>query len=518
MRPTYDLCLLVCALIKNPMFGLSGLDLAIVGGYFLIVMIIGMRFGKKGGTTHEFIVGGRSIPTWAVICSIIATEISAVTFLAVPGASFAGNLNYLQFGVGSIVARFVIAALFIGLYYKFNCLSIYEFLAHRFGSSTHYTASGFFIVTRVLASGVRLLVAANGLAVFFNIPVEATVIVFTITTAAYTFSGGIKAVVATDVVQAGVFVGSVIAVLIFFQFSIGWETIWPMAQKAGHLELFHWAPKDPHVLMSWLGDPNLFFLAFVNGLVMTTAALGVDQDLAQRMLTCTTANNSKRSVIISGLVGVPIAGLFLLAGVGLFAFFQLYPDPAMPAKADDVFPYFIATYLPSGMRGLLLAGILAAAMSSLSSTMGSLSSSAVMDFYKPLFGKNKTDAQLVLLSRILIAVFGLVLAVVAIAFKDVQGFLWWSFKVGGITYGSMLGVFLLGVLTKNRGHDGWNIFSMLISAAVCTLLLILLELGKITLAWSWLIIIGTTITFVLSALGQTSKGKTDSMADSMKTP
>lgn len=481
------------------MFGLSLWDGLMVAGYFLLVTVVGWKFGKISKSTEEFMVGGRSVPAWAIVLSILSTEISASTFLAVPGAAFAGDLGYLQFGLGSIVARFCIAGLFIGLYYQYNCYSVYQFLAHRFGRKTHFCTALLFIVTRIFASGVRLLIAGNGLAIFFGIPLGMTVIVFSFTAVLYTFTGGIKAVIATDIVQSLVFVGSILAVLLFLQTTAGWENLWPLAESSGHLQVFHWLPQN----QPWWNDSQIFYLAFVNGLVMTIAALGIDQELAQRMLTCQTASKAKWSVIASGLVGIPITALFLFAGVGLFGYFQIFPDPHLPASADDIFPYFITRHLPDGLRGLLLIGIIAAA--SLSATLGSLSSSVVMDLYKPFVRpgratEQEADHRYLTASRLLVVVFAVLLSAVAMGFQGVEGFLWWSFKAGSVTYGAMLGIFLVGVLTKNRGRDGWNLAAMGISVSVCLLLLIAMERQWVDLAWTWLILIGTGLSFGVAAL------------------
>lgn len=481
--------------------------MAIVVGYFAVVMLAGMWFGRKSSSTADFVNGGRTIPMWAVVCSIVATEISAATFLAVPGVGYSENLNYLQFGFGSLAARFVIAGLFLGLYYKFNCLSIYEFLAHRFGQRTRLTASVLFLVTRLMASGVRLFVAANGLAIFFDMPLSLVLCVLTLTTLAYTASGGIKAVVATDVIQAFVFIGSAVAVLVLLQLRVGWDVLLAMAQEADKLQVFRWQPGAAGTDWGvWLKDANLFYLAFINGLVMTTAALGVDQDLAQRMISCKDVKSARRSVVLSGIIGIPVAGAFLMIGVGLWGYFQINPMEGLPTRSDDIFPYFITHLLPSGMKGLLLAGLLAATMSSLSSTLGAMSASAVIDVVRPWLWRSASEAQTVRLARVMVMVFGVLLALVAYACRDLEGLLWWSFKAAGITYGALLGIFLLGVLFPTRGDDRFNPIAMMASAVFGLVMLYGIEAGWIGLAWTWLVILGTALTMGLAALGKATRG------------
>lgn len=487
------------------MGGLSILDLLVVVGYFGVVMATGMWFGRKSKDTAEFINGGRSIPMWAVVCSIVATEISAVTFLAVPGVGYSENLNYLQFGLGSLAARFVIAALFLGLYYKFNCLSIYEFLVHRFGQKTRLTASILFLITRLLASGVRLFVAANGLAIFFDAPLSLVLVVLTLTTLAYTASGGIKAVIATDVIQAAVFIGGALSMLLLLQLKVGWDVLLPLAQEADKLQFFRWQPAAGGDFYAWLNDANLFYLAFINGLVMTTAALGVDQDLAQRMISCKDVKSARRSVVLSGVVGIPVAAAFLFIGIGLWGYFQINPADTLPTRGDDIFPYFITNHLSSGMKGLLLAGLLAATMSSLSSTLGAMSASAVIDIVRPWLWKAASEVQALRLSRVMVVVFGVLLATVAYACRDLEGLLWWSFKAGGITYGSLLGVFLLGVLFPKRGSDALNPLAMVASAVFGVIMLLAIEAGHLKLAWTWLVILGTIMTLVIGLLAKSEQ-------------
>ena len=231
--------------------------------------------------------------------------------------------------------------------------------------------------------------------------------------------------------------------------------------------------------------------------------------MTQRMLTCKNVSAARRSVILSGFISIPIAALFLFVGVALFAFYQVHADASLPMKVladgtskvatDDVFPWFIGTQLPSGLRGLLLVGVLAAAMSSLDSTMGALSSSALVDLYRPLLKRQTSDKTGLLLSRVFVSIFGIALALTAWALKDAEGFLWLTFKIGSITYGAMLGVFLLGILTK-RGSDRGNWISMLSGSLICAVLLALIETDKLALGWTWLIVIGTAWTFGFGSL------------------
>jgi len=482
----------------------SWIDGLIVLLYFGAVLSIGFYQSRKTGGSEDFITGSRQMPWLAVLGSLVATEVSAATFLGTPGAGFSENMSYLQMGIGSFLARIFIAFVFLGAFYSVQSLTIYDFLAKRFGNNTRYVASAFFIITRLLASAVRLMIASTGLSLILGVPFIWCLAAFTIIAIAYTGSGGIRGIIWTDVLQAFVFIGSGIALIAFVIYSIGWQNIVEIGQANGRFDVFKFTPEQSGI-GGWLNDPKLLYIAMLFGFISTTAAFGTDQDLTQRMLTCKNVKSARTSVILSGLVSIPVAALFLFIGIALFAFYQINIDPSLPTKmvdgeltvrADKVFPHFIAHELPIGLRGLLLVGVLAAAMSSLDSAMGALSSSALVDLYRPLVPEAAQRLPDIWVSRGFVVLFGLILSSVAWALKDAEGFLWLSFQIVSVTYGALLGVFLLGLLTK-RGSDRGNWIAMVSGAALCSLLLVLIKTDAISLGWTWLIIVGTTWTFGL---------------------
>jgi len=496
---------------SNTVFAkLTLLDGLIVLLYFAAVLGIGFYHARRNKGSDDFISGSRQMPWLAVLGSIVATEVSAATFLATPGVGFSENMSYLQFGVGSFLARLFIAFVFLGAFYAAKSLTIYEFLAKRFGNGTRYTATLFFIVTRLLASAVRLMIAATGLSLILDMSFALCLAIFTLVAVIYTGGGGIRGIIWTDVLQAIVFISCGLALILYIGQSIGWSTITEIGTAHGRFDIFRFTPSDTDTgLLGWLNDPKLFWIAAVFGFVSTTAAFGTDQDMTQRMLTCKDVSAARRSVILSGFISIPIAALFLFVGIALFAFYQVHADASLPMKLlegggsevapDKVFPWFIGTQLPSGLRGLLLVGVLAAAMSSLDSTMGALSSSALVDLYRPLLKKQTSEQTGLRISRLFVSLFGVALALTAWALKDAEGFLWLTFKIGSITYGALLGVFLLGIITQ-RGSDRGNWISMLSGSLLCAGLLALIETGNLALGWTWLIVIGTAWTFGLGCL------------------
>ena len=477
---------------------LSLTDVAIVTAYFLAVLSIGYYHSKKNRNSEDYINGNRQLPWLAVLGSLVATEVSASTFLATPGVGFSENMNYLQMGIGSVFARIFIAWFFLGAFYSFNSLTIYDYLGQRFGNKTRYCSSILFILSRLLASSVRLMIAATGLSLILHWPFVACLTTLTVIAIIYTGNGGIRSIIWTDVLQAIVFIACGITVLIYIINSISFSTIMELGTAENRFEIIRLSNQSTSLDNArWFNDPTLLYIAVLFGFLSTTAAFGTDQDLTQRMLTCKDVNYARRSVVLSGVISLPIAALFLFIGISLFAYYQVHSGTNLPVGADKVFPWFIGNELPSGLRGLLLVGVLAAAMSSLDSAMGALSSSALVDLYRPLVKSTISIKNDLWVSRALTITFGVILAIIAFLLKDAEGFLWLTFKIGSVTYGSLLGIFLLGILSRS-GSDSGNWIGMLSGAILCGFLLIMIEKEIVSLGWTWLILIGAAWTFFFS--------------------
>lgn len=480
-------------------------SLAIVASYLLVILAVGWWKGRREESLDSYLVGDRRVPWWAVLGSLIATEVSAATYLAVPAVGFSENLGYLQFGIGSFLARIFVATVFMGVFYQARCFSIYEYLGQRFGGTSQFTAAVYFLVTRLLASGVRLMIAVTGVAVITGWPFSWCLLLFGFVTVLYTAFGGIKAVIWTDCVQAVVFLSAGLCGLGWLVLQLGPDLLVEQARTAGRLEFIQWLPRKE---LGWINDPNWLITAVLFGFVSTVAAYSTDQDMVQRLLASRSGPLARRSLIISGFMALPVAGLFLCLGVALFVWFQQNPAENFPMReaagelipdADRVMAFFITTEIPFWLQGLLLAGVLAAAMSSLDSAMAAMSASAVRDILAPLRKQPLGAGAWVMWSRLCTVGFASALLATAWMLRDGGGFLWLAFKITSLTYGSLLGVFLLGRWTS-RGSDRGNLLAMLLGTTLSAVGLWLIETGALLLAWTWLLLLGTLSTIFIGAL------------------
>jgi SSS family solute:Na+ symporter len=382
----------------------------------------------------------------------------------------------------------VVAFLFIPAFYKYNCTSIYEFLRHRFGPATQYAGSAFFFVTRLVASGVRLYATCMAVGIIMGWPLTATIGLFTVVSIAFIAFGGIKAVVWAGAYQAIFFVvaGIVVAGYLISHIDGGLSAAVRTAGEAGRLSTFHFTfdLKDASTFWAWLAAG--FFIGLVS--------FGTDQEMVQRLLTVDTRKSSQKTIIATILAALPVYWLYLIVGTLLFVFYSQNPSMPLPENLKEIFPHFTRMVLPVGIKGLVLGAIV---MASIDSPLSSLTSSFVSDFYRPLIRKGASERHYLLVSRFGVVGFGLVLAAIAFACAPVENILWFAFQILSITGGPLLGIFLLGLLTQRRANFA-NIPAMLISTGVCLLLMLMIYTKTINLGWTWLVVIGTAITFGLA--------------------
>jgi SSS family transporter len=473
------------------------LDAFVILAYFIIIISIGLSQRSKSGSVEGFTLGDRQIAWWAVLASILAAEISAGTFFGAPGEGYAlRNFTYIQLIVGYLLARVVVSAVFIPAYYRHNVVSIYEFLGTRFGPRTRRLSSAVFLVTRLLASGTRLWVPSMLLVLVWHMryPGETltamnefyltggALLFVTLATAFYTSLGGIRAVIWTDVIQ-------IIVLICALGFSLAFLLNHIPGGWAGATQLLNGDKGDKDLLYyDWGFTPGAgvwgnikgileqeytVWAAFLGSTFVTLATHGTDQDMVQRMLTAKNKKQSAVATILSGLADVPITLVVLAIGILLWVYYQQNPDPLLPhgetgvISANKVFPHFILTVMPAGIRGLVIAGVLATAMGSLSTALNALATSYVRDFHFHWFGEPTTDAGRVGVLRFGTVLFATLLIMVALgtawvtAHNPTLRILPIILGIFGYTYGSLLGVFMVGLFTKTRGNDVGNAWAML---------------------------------------------------------
>jgi SSS family transporter len=479
-------------------------DLIIVGVYFAVIIGIGIHFSRKSGNVSEFSLGGRSIPWWAVLASILASEISAGTFFGTPGEGFKNhNYTYAQLMVGYLLARVVVSSVFIPAYYKNNVVSIYEFLETRFGPKTRRFASMVFLFTRSLASGTRLWVPTLLLVVIWNYLNPELVmspwqqfwitgvglILISLLTAAYTAVGGIKAVIWTDVIQILVLFAALGFSLHFLLEHIpgGWDGAKEKLTGPRDLTLWQWHGDTPAndswgKIKSVLASEFTVWSAFLGSLFVTMATHGTDQDMVQRMLTAKNKNQSALATILSGIADIPVTFAVLSIGILLYVFYtHFYIDPHLPMANNmpdsaRIFPHFVVSMMPAGLRGLVIAGVLATTMGSLGTALNSLATSYSRDFHFRWFNTPEDENKRVRIIKLSTFAFTLILITIGLLTALVKalnpslsiiGIILGSF---GYTYGSLLGIFMVALFTKNRGSDRGNIIAMLAGFAVVVIL------------------------------------------------
>src|SRR5881397_1428699 len=521
------------------------IDSAVLFLYFIVIISIGLYMGRKEENLKDFALGGRAIPWWAILASLIAAETSAGTFFGTPGEGFTfRNYTYLQLALGTNLARISVSYIFIKPYYDYKVYSIYEYLTARFGVPTKNAASAVFLFTRLLASGARLYVAAIALALGYQMvrgvrPDQTetlfiyigAIVVIVLLTAIYTTLGGIKAVIWTDVIQASIMIGSALIALGLLYFSIpgGWHEI---VQRRGpfHLSDFITTGLSP-AKTGWDRIKGMFaieytiFAGLIGSTFMTMSTHGTDQDMVQRMLTAPDVRRSRRSVIMSGLADIPIAFTFVSIGVLLWVFYQTHQDLVVPKTPNEIFCHYILYEMPIGLRGLLLAGIFATAMGSLSTALNALATSFTRDWYVTYIRPGADGEESLRAVRWATVGFSILMILVAsttsyfvIVYPNVR-IIPIVLGIYGYTYGSVLGIFLAGMLTKSRGSNRGNIIAMIIGFIVVAILSGLpnniagIFDGKLypqptwlpVMEFPWWICFGTIITFCVAILFRTGR-------------
>lgn len=519
---------------------MRSIDWVIVVFYVLLVTGLGIWFGRRNKNIEEYFLGGHSIPWWAALMSLIATEISAATFLGAPEQGYTHNLTYLQFSVGTIAARFAIAYLFIGIYYRFRVYTVYGYLLARFGLGTNTTTASVFMMGRLFADGARLFIASLAIHVATGLDIQGSIVALAFAATFYTLFGGIKGVIWTEVIQSSVLIGGALILLfsLLNHIHMPFNDIVTTIDQAGKFKLFDWTMTAPDGTWAALTNPYNAIPAIIGGFFLTMATHGTDQDMVQRLLTCKESGEGKRSLWMSGFIGLAITSVFMFIGQLLFVYVgHLAPTDPMAVTAkqlatdghnNQLILYYIVNVLPAGITGLVLASVIAAALSSLGSGINATSSTVITDVYQRYVRKDAPPEHYVAASRVATCIVGAIDATIALAVSyfaqshasvDLL-----SIALGVMTffYGGMLGIFLVAVFSRTRGNTASNVTGVATSIVLVVYLNYMTKLPyplnlpyehfHATLAWPWNIVIGTLVTAGIALMGKTPVAIQESFA------
>ncbi|MFI5105368.1 MAG: sodium:solute symporter, partial [Terriglobales bacterium] len=463
---------------------LHTIDAAIIAVYLIGITFFGLRFRKSQRSLRDYFLADRNIPWWAIGLSIVAAETSTLTVIGTPGIAYAGTLGFLQLVIGYMLGRVVISLILIPQYFRGEMFTAYELIDRRFGKKLHKMTAGVFLITRAAAEGVRVWAVSIVVHTALGTGDIGSIAIVMLLTLIYTFEGGMAAVIWTDVIQMFIYVGGTIAGFLTLTHLVpgGWPAIHSAAAEAGKLQVFDFSFSFFKTYTFWAG--------MIGGMFLTTASHGTDQLMVQRLLSARNERDSKFALLSSGVVILFQFTLFLLVGVGLWVFYRVYPPASPFASNDYVFPTFIVDHVPRGMAGLLIAAILAAAMSNLSAALNSLSSTTMMDFYLR-FKPQTSDRARLALSRGATILWCVALFALALVSRQSRTVLVTGLSIASVAYGGLLGVFLLGVLTRRATQAG------AIAGMLCGLALNVYLWKGTNIAWTWYVTFGATTTFVV---------------------
>lgn len=431
----------------------STLDYFIVFAYLFAIAIFGILSSGKQKDVKDYFLGSKKIPWWAVCISIVATETSTLTFISIPGLAYLTNMNFLQLAFGYLIGRIIVSVVFIPKYYRGQIETAYQFLGNRFGSPMRKYASVTFILLRIFADGVRLFVTAIPIKFITGWSYFECIIIVGIVTLIYSYIGGVKAVIWTDVVQMFIYMFATFAsiVIIYKLIPGNWNDIFTFAFEKGKFEIFNLnftSFKD-----FFTGKYNLVG-GLIGGAFLSMASHGTDQLIVQRLLTCEDKKSSQKALITSGIIIIIQFSIFLFIGVMLFVLYKgvdyqnLSIGDYFLTKSDEIFPKFIIENHPVGISGLVVAGLLSASMSTLSSAFNSLSATTILDLFKNFVG-NDAKRQL-LYSRLATLFWGIVVIGTSLLFQDEKNpAVDFALKIQSIIYGGLLGIFIFGIISKS---------------------------------------------------------------------
>ena len=493
----------------------SWLDALVLVTYLGGVTALGMYFGRKQRNATDYFVASHSIPWWALMLSIVATETSALTFISTPGLAYGtgrgvGDLGFLQIVAGYILGRIVVAAVLLPRYFKGKMVTAYALLEQRFGIGARRFTSIVFMVTRGLADSVRVFATAIPIALIISPTVRneafvmpAAILILGALTVLYTYRGGMKAVVWTELLQASIYLFGALSALVILGQAVngGWSSIFSQAAAAGKLRMIdtYWGLDRAHTI--WAG--------LIGGAFLAMASHGTDQLIVQRLLSARNLRDGQKAIIGSGLVVFVQFTLFLVIGLGLWAFYQGRTFPA----TDQIFPTFIIDRMPSGLVGLIIAAVVAATMSTHSGAINSLAAATTHDIYLPLTKRAADAPETLKMGKLFALIWGIVLTLGALAFPRESNtpVVVVALGIASFTYGGLLGGFFLGVFWA-RANQRDAITGMSIGIAAMSFVVFARQLSSwapalaeplapfASIAWPWYVLIGTSITMATGIL------------------
>ncbi len=471
---------------------MSPIDLAVIAVYVAGCTALGAWLGSRSQGLRGYFLGESNIPTWAVMISIVATETSTATFLSVPGVAYKGDCRFLQLAFGYLVGRVIVATVLLPWYFRGEILTAYQLLQDRFGGPTRTTASILFLVARSLGDGLRLFLAAMMLRHLTEWSLETAIVAVAAITVVYTFLGGMKAVIWTDVIQFSVYIlGALVALMILAgKLPGGWAELLATARDSGKLRVLDFSFD--------LTKDYTFWAGLIGGMVLNTATHGADQLMVQRYLSARSQRQAATALVASGFIILAQFAFFLFIGVGLWVFYRHFPPTGGAGTAgagftrpDEAFSHFIVHYLPRGVLGLVVASVFSAAMGTLAGSLNSSASSIVNDLYRPLTGR-QDERHLVRVSRAMTVVWGLVLIAVAFGARLLEdNVVNNALRVAGLVSGVLLGLFLLGILTRRVGQ------ASAMAGVVAGAAAVLYAWSCTRLAFPWYALVGSSTVFLV---------------------
>jgi len=488
----------------------SPLDWMIFSSYFLVLILTTVILSRvKVTTSRDYFTGGNAMPMFAVAISVLATSQSAATFLGGPESSYKGDLTFLGFYVSAFLAVIFVAKVLVPKFYAVNAITVYEYLEHRYGESSKRYAGMMFLLGRLFASGARLYIGALAISMilFSDIAVghmAISISILMLGALGYTYFGGVKSVIFSDILQAITYIGAGIAVLVYLYYSLNADflTIVTTLSENNKLNL---------VNFSFSGSFNIWTL-FVGFFLLNIAAYGLDQDMTQRVLTCKNKKEGEKSLIYSIIFTIPVVLIFLAIGLLLYLFYH-HPeisglkdacvDQNVGGQSVTIFMLYILNEMPEGLRGLVTVGAVAAALSSSNSVLSAMSSVAVEDIYRPLVSKEKSEAHFLKMGRIMVIVFAVLLSGMALLSYYWQQYtqldlLSFALGVMAFAYAPLLGVYAAAIFTT-RGSEQTVLYA-LIGGFLTVLISQPYVIGKLfdyKVDYSVMMLAGTLVAFLM---------------------